>query len=157
MAIIPLTVFSLSRLTTMSEKKIYGSCLCGTVTYDVTLPSTPTVNFCYCSHCRKSSASLFDAYIMIPKTAITILTGNENLMEHSIKGDSGYPVKRSFCKGCGTRVMAWCENPQDSAMFDGVGALTMGIGTLDVPTEQIDKWKKGEKLYEGQRALVMVD
>lgn len=94
---------------------------------------------------------------MIPKTAMKILTGKENLTEHSIKGDSGYHVKRAFCKDCGTRVVAWCENPKDSAMYDGVGSLTMGIGTLDVPMTEIDKWKKGERWYEEQRALVKVD
>jgi len=94
---------------------------------------------------------------MIPKTAMKILTGKENLTEHSIKGDSGYPVKRVFCRDCGTRVAGWCENPKDSAMFDGVGSLTMGIGTLDVPMEEIGKWKKGEKCYEEQRALVNVN
>lgn len=78
-------------------------------------------------------------------------------MEYSIKGDSGYPVKRSFCKECGTRIMGWCENPQDATMFDGIGSLTMGIGTLDVPMEQINRWKKGEKWYEEQRAFVTVD
>lgn len=47
-------------------------------------------------------------------------------------------------------VAGWCENPNDSAMCDGVGSLTMGIGTLDVPTEEIDKWKD-EKWYEEQK------
>ena len=90
----------------------------------------PTGELLYCSHCRKSSASLFDAFVMIPKTAMKILTGKENLTEHSIKGDSGY-------KASGTRVVGWCENPKDSAMFDGVGSLTMGIGTLDVPMKKL--------------------
>ena len=88
---------------------------------------------------------------------MTILTGKENLTEHSIEGDSGYPVKRAFCKSCGARICGWCTNPDASAMFDGVGSLTIGIGTLDIPTEEMDRWKKGGKWFKEQKVLVNVD
>jgi hypothetical protein len=91
---------------------------------------------------------------MIPRTALTITKGKENLTENSIKGDSGYDVKRAFCKDCGSRICGWCTTPKDEAMFDGAGSLTMGIGTLDVPIEEIDTWKIGEKFYEQQTALI---
>jgi len=142
----------------MSAEKTYtGSCLCGKVTYSVTLPTPPTVNFCFCTHCRKSSASLFDAYFFIPKTAFQITSGKENTTTFEIKGDSGNPVKRVFCKSCGTRVCGWCENPEDSAMFGGVGSMTFGVGTLDVQPKEIDGWKKGDKWYEEQKMLVKID
>ena len=142
----------------MSAEKTYtGSCLCGKVTYSATLPTPPTVNFCFCTHCRKSSASLFDAYFFIPKTAFQITSGQENTTTFEIKGDSGNPVKRVFCKNCGTRVCGWCENPEDSAMFGGVGSMTFGVGTLDVPPKEIDGWKKGDKWYEEQKMLVKID
>jgi hypothetical protein len=41
-------------------------------------------------------------------------------------------------------------------MFKGRGALTMGIGTLDVDTQELDKWTKGETYYEKQRCLIHI-
>ena len=141
----------------MSSKTLRGSCLCGKVTYKVDLPDPPDVNFCYCSHCRKSSASLFDAYVIIPKTAMTIEKGQELLTTHSIKGDSGDPVKRIFCKECGTRLYGTCDNPVVEKMFDGFGALTMGIGTLDVPVKEMDGWKKAKEYYKDQKVLIKLN
>jgi Glutathione-dependent formaldehyde-activating enzyme len=86
-----------------------------------------------------------------------VTNGKENLTEFSIKGDSGHDVIRVFCNNCGTSVCGWCTNPYDSAMFNGVGSITIGIGTLDVPTEEVAKWKTGDKWYEEQRVLVSVD
>jgi len=141
----------------MSSKTFPGSCLCGKVTYKVVLPDPPEVNFCYCSHCRKSSASLFDAYVIIPKSAMTIGKGKAMLTTHSIQGDSGYPVKRIFCKECGTRLYGTCDNPEVAGMFDGVGALTIGIGTLDIPVKEMDGWKKAEEYYKEQKVLIKLN
>jgi len=85
---------------------------------------------------------------------MTIERGLELLTTHSIKGDSGYPVKRIFCKDCGTRLYGTCDNPEFAGMFDGVGALTMGIGTLDVPVKEIDGWTKAEEHYKEQKVLI---
>lgn len=138
----------------MSTGTLSGSCLCGKVTYKVVLPDPPEVNFCYCSYCRKSSASLFDAYVTIPKSALTIENGEAMLTTHSIQGDSGYAVKRIFCKECGARLYGACDNPESAGMFDGVRRLTLGIGTLDIPVKEMDKWKKAEEYYEDQKVLV---
>jgi hypothetical protein len=97
---------------------------------------------------------LFDAYVIIPKSAMTIEKGQELLTTHSINGDSGYPVKRIFCKECGTRLYGTCDNPEFEKMFDGVGALTVGIGTLDVSVKEMDGWKKAEEYYKDQKVLI---
>src|SRR5579862_2370739 len=138
----------------MSTSPRRGSCLCAKVQYEVQLPSIPTVHFCYCSHCRKSSASLLDAFLILPRPALNIREGKENLTEYCIKGDSGYPVIRVFCKDCGSRIYGYCTTPKDEAMFEGRGGLTMGIGTLDVATQELDTWLKGDTYYEHQRCLI---
>ena len=144
------------RIPTMSTSTRKGSCLCGKIQYEVRLPSSPTVHFCYCTHCRKSSASLLDAFLVLPRPDLIITRGKENLTDYSIKGDSGYPVIRVFCKDCGSRIYGYCTTPKDEAMFEGSGALTMGIGTLDVDTQELDKWTKGESFYEKQRCLIHI-
>lgn len=47
-----------------------------------------------------------------------------------------------------------CDNPESAGMFDGVGGLTLGIGTLDIPVKEMDKWKKGEEYYKDQKVLI---
>jgi hypothetical protein len=141
----------------MSAHQISGSCLCGHVTYEVTAPDPLKVNLCYCSHCRKSSASLFDAYLIIPTPAFHIRKGREHLTTHSIKADSGADVMRTFCNLCGTRISGNSTNKRDMEMFDGKGATTVPIGPLDVPTEEINKWEKGEEWYTDQRIVMKMD
>jgi hypothetical protein len=74
----------------MTEQKVRGSCFCGKVTFRVTLPARPEINYCFCRDCRKLTASVFNAYVIVPKAALEFLSGEDNLTGSSLKGDAGY-------------------------------------------------------------------
>jgi hypothetical protein len=137
--------------------QLKGSCLCGKVTYTVNVTDPVTAHFCYCSHCRKSSASLLDACLIIPKDEFHVIDGQELLTEYAIKADSGADVVRVFCKECGTRICGKSNNPRDLKEFDGRGAMTAPIGPLDVSVDDIKKWERGEEWFQDQRALMKLD
>jgi hypothetical protein len=78
------------------------------------------------------------------------------LTTYTITGDSGHAVHRAFCKDCGSRIYGLCENPIDSKSFEGRGAITVGIGCLDISAGEIDAWNRGKEYYEEQRVLVHI-
>jgi hypothetical protein len=102
-------------------------------------------------------AGLADAYLIVPTPGLRVVTGRDNITEHSIKADSGADVVRGFCKDCGTWIYGRGTNPKDVESFENRGATTVPIGPLDVPVEEMNKWDKGGEWYTEQRILMKVD
>ncbi len=101
----------------MPDRK--GGCLCGAVRYE--LKTEPRgIAICHCTHCRRLSGSLFSLNVVVReaeyqqsgKTAVFI-----------DRGDSGHPVERHFCGGCGSPILA------KTALMPG--KVVVKAGTLD--------------------------
>lgn len=56
------------------ELPLKGSCLCGTVQYEVSTPLTE-IGCCYCSQCRRSNGTAFGTNSPIPESSFTITKG----------------------------------------------------------------------------------
>lgn len=95
-----------------------GSCLCGTVEYEVTEPLGQIV-YCHCSRCRKANGAPFAAVAPVAASAFRILKGNEAL--RSYRNDAG--VHRVFCGNCGSPIISRRENAPET--------VRLRIGTLD--------------------------
>jgi hypothetical protein len=80
--------------------QVSGKCLCGAVHYSGQAEPQFQVK-CYCTDCRKSSASGHAAMMGVAREAITI--GGE-VKEFLSKADSGTEVTRAFCPSCGTGI-----------------------------------------------------
>jgi hypothetical protein len=101
---------------------ITGGCLCGKVRYSA--DAEPAfVGLCHCHDCQKFTGSAFAAMIGLPKSAVTV-TGV--LKGFTKPGDSGKPMERRFCPGCGASIM------DEAEMMPGV--VMIAIGTLDDPS-----------------------
>ena len=85
----------------MPSKSIHGSCLCGSVRFEVK-PPLPVFRYCYCSRCRKASGSAHAANIFVPEGQFT-WSSSENLVHH-YKLPTGKTFAVSFCTRCGSRV-----------------------------------------------------
>lgn len=99
-----------------------GSCLCGGVRYRARGPLGVMDN-CHCTDCRKSHGAAFATYIEVPRTAMEIVTGKENLT--TFTAESG--TKRSFCRTCGSTLLCWVE---------GDPVVEIAAGTLDTPVAE---------------------
>lgn len=76
-----------------------GSCLCGTVRFQIDLP----VRFCahcHCSNCRRAHGAAFVTWVGIPKVQLHFTSGEDRLRQ--FKTDTG--ATRSFCGTCGTTL-----------------------------------------------------
>lgn len=95
-----------------------GSCLCGTVRYEVT-GAVHDVHHCHCSMCRKSHGTAFSTFARLTASDLHITTGRENIRTYR----SSPPIERTFCATCGARL---------TVRFDGMpDAVWVSVGTLD--------------------------
>ena len=78
-----------------------GSCLCGTVQYEVT--GTPTeFDLCHCSRCRESSGSAFIAELVFKAAGFEWISGRSLVKTYEApvrRKPPGY--RRTFCTVCG--------------------------------------------------------
>jgi Uncharacterized conserved protein len=96
-----------------------GSCLCGSVTYEIT-PPFKTFQYCHCSRCRKFTGSAYSPNIFVPPDQFLWTKGEDQLgrFEHP---EAKY-FATCFCKNCGSSL-PW-------AVQGGVN-IVVPVGTLD--------------------------
>ena len=102
-----------------------GSCLCGSVAYEVDA-GVGTIVHCHCATCRKTHGSAFSTVTSVPHEHFRWTRG-----EHLLKGFESSPGKmRYFCTQCGSHIVA--ERP-------GSGSILLRMGCLDTPIEERPK------------------
>ena len=79
-----------------------GSCLCGSVRFEVTL--TPIrFQYCHCASCRKATSSSHAANLFFALDRFRWVTG-ESLVERFIDQTANPGYARWFCRKCGSAV-----------------------------------------------------
>jgi hypothetical protein len=100
-----------------------GQCLCGAVTYS--FPGTPLLTaICHCRHCQRQSGSAFSIVAAVPRASFE-LQGETRIFADT--GDSGRPVMRHFCPGCGSPIYSTIAPMPDMVLIKA--------GTLDTVAE----------------------
>ncbi len=98
-----------------------GSCLCGTVKYQVD-NSAESVLHCHCWMCRKQHGAAFATWAFYPIGRFRLLAGTEALQTYI----SSEKVGRTFCRECGSSLFfAPPEFPKR------LTAVWVAAGTLD--------------------------
>ncbi len=98
--------------------RLTGSCLCGGVRFEVTLPFR-RANYCHCSRCRKHSGSNALAQGRVPREGFRLVAGEELVRVHR-PGDGAV---KAFCSACGSSLFGgtWPDGPE----------VSIRLGTLD--------------------------
>ncbi|HZF17425.1 MAG TPA: GFA family protein [Steroidobacteraceae bacterium] len=78
---------------------IRGSCLCGTVRFEIS-GALDRASHCHCSMCRKAHGAAFGSYAGVPKAALRWTAGEASISRYASSGD----VTRTFCSVCGSRL-----------------------------------------------------
>lgn len=78
-----------------------GSCLCGTVAYEVTSP-VKVFQYCHCSRCRKTSGTAHAANLFVAADQFRLISGADNIAAFKPEG-AKYFISH-FCKTCGSKV-----------------------------------------------------
>ena len=97
---------------------IRGSCLCGSVRYEIEGPLS-AITLCHCSQCRKAHGAAFGAYARVDAAGFRWVAGESDVAAFQSSPD----VMRTFCKRCGSRLQFLrVSRPQ---------SFSIAVGTLD--------------------------
>lgn len=99
-----------------------GSCLCGSVRYEVGGP-VHDVHNCHCSMCRKSHGAAFSTFARLTAGDLRFVSGNEHVRAYR----SSSQIERTFCDTCGSRLTVRFDGMPD-AVWVSVGTLEDGAG-----------------------------
>jgi hypothetical protein len=99
-------------------ERLTGSCLCGGVRFEVTLPFR-RANYCHCSRCRKHSGSNALAQGRVRREGFRLTAGEELVGVYRPAGGAA----KAFCGVCGSSLFGgtWPEGPE----------VSIRLGTLD--------------------------
>jgi hypothetical protein len=109
-------------MTPSPDNPARGSCLCGGVLFEVTVPFR-RANYCHCSRCRKHSGTAAMAQGRVPKEGFRLLQGAELIEVFRPEGG----MAKAFCSACGSSLFGgtWPEGPEVSVRL---GALDDDAG-----------------------------
>ena len=85
----------------MTSEAIAGSCLCGSVRFEITPPFT-AFRYCHCSRCQKASGSAHAANAFLPKAQFAWHAGEALVKRYDLANTQRFSVW--FCTQCGSRV-----------------------------------------------------
>lgn len=97
---------------------IRGSCLCGSVRYEISGPLGP-VSHCHCSMCRKAHGAAFGTYARVQKSNFILVSGAEDIASYQ----SSPEVARTFCNRCGS-TLQFIRSTRPNT-------FALALGTLD--------------------------
>ena len=100
------------------DEPLRGSCLCGGVRFEVTLPFV-RAGHCHCSRCRKHSGTFGLTQGRVPREGFRLLAGEELI---GVWRPEGGGAAKAFCTLCGSSLFGgtWPDGPEVSIRF---GAL----------------------------------
>jgi hypothetical protein len=99
------------------DKKISGSCLCGSVRFEVEPPFI-RAGHCHCERCRKHSGAAVCTQVRVSKERFRLLQG-ESLIRVYGKGEGAV---KAFCVNCGSSLFGG-DWPEGTEVSIRMGAL----------------------------------
>jgi len=104
----------------MMNSTLTGSCLCGSVQYEVT-GEAQRFYHCHCQRCRKATGTGHGSLILVtPQTSVTWIKGEELLRRYKVPEAERF--YNCFCQNCGGPM------PRVTPELDGV---LIPAGSLD--------------------------
>lgn len=100
----------------MTGQALHGSCLCGSVRYQVDQLDMP-IQHCHCHTCRKAHAAAFASTAGVLRQHFRWLQGQELLNRY----ESSPGKLRYFCRVCGSQLLA--ERPAQPHVILRVATL----------------------------------
>ena len=95
-----------------------GSCLCGSITYEV-LEELSDFGFCHCTSCQKASGTAHAANAGVDRKHF-VLRDDEGLLREF---ESSPGKRRAFCSRCGSPIFAYLLSTPEQ--------IRIRLGTLD--------------------------
>ena len=92
------------RQGSIQGRVVRGSCLCGTVVFEVDGDAAP-IELCHCPRCRKAYGGAFAATLYVRASALRWLQGEDSLVIYDAPIRQRPPAYRHvFCRACGSAL-----------------------------------------------------
>lgn len=104
-----------------ADGKVRGSCLCGTVAYQIETAPDRMVN-CHCSRCRLSRAAVYASNVFTPVDSLQWTRNADQIRNYRVPEAAAFST--SFCAHCGGLL---------PAQFERIGRYLVPVGSLDTP------------------------
>lgn len=127
----------------MDETVLKGSCLCGSVTYEI-LPPFIAFQYCHCSRCRKVTGSAHASNILMPPEQFRWTQGEEMVGRYEPEDAKHFAT--CFCKNCGSHL-PWLAQT-GKAMVIPAGTLDQIPPSYDLIPEQNLFWDSRATWYQ---------
>lgn len=102
----------------MPELPLTGSCLCGSVRFEVGEPVV-SASYCHCTRCQRRTGTAASAQAHIVPGSLRVTAGQELL--RAFEPSDGFA--KVFCSACGSQL--WSRNPENPAV------LSVRMGAFD--------------------------
>lgn len=106
------------------SNKYLGSCLCGSVKYEVS-GEFKSFFLCHCVYCQKDSGAAFAANLFANTSTLTWLQGDAFVKIYRHTNTSHV---KSFCQNCGSAL---------PTMTEDTGCVMVPAGSLDSPVPML--------------------
>ena len=100
--------------------QVQGSCHCGSVRYEAEI-DPDDVKLCNCTDCQMLTGTAFRVSVRAPRSGFRLHQGE--LTAYVKTADSGTRRRHSFCRTCGTPVLATDETVEPPTYALRVGCL----------------------------------
>jgi hypothetical protein len=120
----------------MASRRIEGSCLCGSVRYQIRGPVL-SFRYCHCSRCRKATGSAHASNIFVDPALFRWTAGEELVTRYDLPEAQSFAT--CFCRPCGS--------PLPHATRSGK-AIVIPAGSLDEDPDS----RPGENIFWDHRA-----
>lgn len=87
--------------TPMNELQLSGSCLCGSVRYEIA-GTAPRFYHCHCQRCRKATGTGHASNVILQSTSLTWVAGEERLLRYDVPEAKRFAIV--FCSTCGSSM-----------------------------------------------------
>jgi hypothetical protein len=95
-----------------------GACLCGAISYEISVHAGDVADYCHCRQCRRASGAPVVAWVQVPPARFRVTAGTAKPFASSAH------ATRWFCPDCGAHLY----------MTDDAGtSVGVTLGTLDRP------------------------
>jgi hypothetical protein len=101
------------------ESPLAGSCACGTVRFEVTVPFR-SAGHCHCTRCQRRTGALWSTNGVVAASGFAVTAGSEAVRTWT-PATGGNP--KSFCAECGGHVYAGDPSAEDGSVGVRLGAL----------------------------------
>ena len=114
-------------MASKNEETVSGGCFCGTVQFEISLP-TLFCGHCHCSMCRQPHGASFVTWVGLHPSQLRITAGESELKIFK----SSEQGRRQFCSHCGSQLFCWHEDADGSSKL-----IDVTLASLNGPIDRL--------------------